>query len=56
VRLAELIPEATLVIMPGTGHFATNARPGLFNQIVLEYLAGKTPSGAVTPPAGTPTS
>jgi pimeloyl-ACP methyl ester carboxylesterase len=56
VRLAELIPEATLVIMPGTGHFATNARPGLFNQIVLEYLAGKTPSGAATPPASTPTS
>src|SRR5215213_5121695 len=54
--MAELIPGSTLVIMPGTGHFATNARPGLFNQVVLEYLAGKTPSGAVTPPAGTPTS
>jgi pimeloyl-ACP methyl ester carboxylesterase len=52
VRLAELIPGATLVIMPGTGHFATNAKPGLFNQIVLEYLAGGAPSVPGTPPAG----
>jgi pimeloyl-ACP methyl ester carboxylesterase len=51
--MAELIPGSTLVIMPGTGHFATNARPGLFNQVVLEYLAGKTPSGAASPTAGT---
>jgi len=51
-RMAELIPGATLVIMPGTGHFAMFARPGLFNQIVLEYLAG---TGPATPPAGTPT-
>jgi pimeloyl-ACP methyl ester carboxylesterase len=49
VRLAELIPGATLVIMPGTGHFAVKARPGLFNQIVLDYLAGKTPSVPGTP-------
>ena len=49
VRLAELIPGATLVIMPGTGHFAMSARPGLFNRIVLEYLAGKTPAVPGTP-------
>jgi pimeloyl-ACP methyl ester carboxylesterase len=55
VRMAELIPGATLVIMPGTGHFATNARPGLFNQIVLEYLAGTAVSPPATPTAGTPT-
>jgi len=53
--MAELIPGATLVIMPGTGHFATNARPGLFNQIVLDYLAGRAPSVPGTPTAGTPT-
>jgi pimeloyl-ACP methyl ester carboxylesterase len=54
--MAELIPGSTLVIMPGTGHFAMTARPGLINPIVLDYLAGTAPSGAMTPPAGTPTS
>jgi pimeloyl-ACP methyl ester carboxylesterase len=48
-RMAELIPGATLVIMPGTGHFAVTARPGLFNQIVLDYLAGKEVSAPATP-------
>jgi pimeloyl-ACP methyl ester carboxylesterase len=54
-RLAELIPGAQLVLIPGTGHFAPFAKPGTFNQIVLDYLAGRAPGGA-TPPAGTPTS
>jgi pimeloyl-ACP methyl ester carboxylesterase len=48
-RMAELIPGATLLIMPGTGHFAVNARPGLVNQIVLDYLAGKEVSAPATP-------
>ena len=48
-RLAELIPGATLVIMPGTGHFAPFAKPGVFNQIVLDYLAGKAPGVPGTP-------
>ncbi len=52
VRMAELIPGAELVLIPGTGHFAMFARPGLFNQIVLDYLAGKAPSVPGTPPAG----
>jgi pimeloyl-ACP methyl ester carboxylesterase len=39
-RMAELIPGAALVIMPGTGHLALSAKPGLFDQIVLDYLAG----------------
>ena len=51
--MAALIPGSTLLIMPGTGHFAMTARPGLINPIVLEYLAGKAPA---TPLAGTPTS
>jgi pimeloyl-ACP methyl ester carboxylesterase len=55
VRMAALIPGAELVIMPGTGHFAAWAKPAVFDQIVLDYLAGKTPSGAATPPAGAPT-
>lgn len=37
-RLAELIPRATLVIMPGTGHFAPFAQPAVFDQIVLDFL------------------
>jgi pimeloyl-ACP methyl ester carboxylesterase len=52
-QLAELIPGSTLVIMPGTGHFALYAKPAVFIPIVLDYLAGKSPT---TPPAGTPTS
>ena len=55
-RLAELIPGAELVIMPDTGHMAPFARPEEFNQIVLDYLAGKTPAAQGTPLAVTPTS
>ena len=40
-RMAELIPGAELVIMPGTGHFAPFARPEEFNRIVLAFLAGE---------------
>jgi pimeloyl-ACP methyl ester carboxylesterase len=47
-RMAALIPRATLVIMPGTGHFALFAKPTVINQIVLDYLAGKVPSLAAT--------
>ncbi len=54
-RLAELIPGATLVFIPGAGHFAPFAKPAVFNQIVLDYLAGRTPGMTATPTAGTPT-
>lgn len=37
-RLAELIPGATLVLIPGTGHFAPFAQPTGFNRIVLDFL------------------
>ena len=53
-RLAALIPGATLVLIPGTGHFAPFAKPQAFNQIVLDYLAGKA-LGMATPTVGTPT-
>jgi pimeloyl-ACP methyl ester carboxylesterase len=36
--MAELIPDAELILMPGTGHFAMFEQPEEFNQIVLEYL------------------
>src|SRR5215213_3115419 len=49
-QMAALIPGSTLVLMPGTGHFAVFAKPGLFDQIVLDYLAGQAPA------AGTPTA
>ena len=56
VRMVELIPGAELVLIPGTGHFAPFAKPAVFNQIVLEYLAGRVVGASATPPAGTPTS
>jgi pimeloyl-ACP methyl ester carboxylesterase len=37
--MAELIPEAELVLMPGTGHFAVFEQPEEFSRIVLDYLA-----------------
>jgi pimeloyl-ACP methyl ester carboxylesterase len=42
-------------LLPGTGHFAVFAKPGLFDQIVLDYLAGKAVGAPTTPTAGTPT-
>lgn len=53
-RMAALIPDATLVIMPGTGHFAPFAQPALFSQIVLDSLDGKALAVAATPVVGTP--
>jgi pimeloyl-ACP methyl ester carboxylesterase len=41
VGLAELIPGATLVIMPDVGHMAPIQQPDEFNRIVLEYLASE---------------
>ena len=38
--MALLIPGAELNLMPGTGHFAMFEQPDIFNQIVIEYLAG----------------
>lgn len=40
VEMAGLIPSATLMLIPGTGHFAMLEKPEGFNQIVLDYLAG----------------
>lgn len=37
-QLAELIPGAELVLMPGTGHFAPLAQPEEFNRIVVDFL------------------
>lgn len=40
-RLAELIPGAELVLIPGTGHFVLFAKPGEFDRIVVAFLAGE---------------
>ena len=37
-QMAELIPTATLVLLPGTGHFAPFEQPARFTQIVLDFL------------------
>jgi len=52
-RMAELIPGATLVLIPGTGHFAVFAKPAVFDQIVLDYLAGKAVAAPATPTGAT---
>ena len=40
VYLFETIPNAALVLMPDTGHFAMFEQPDEFNAIVLAYLSG----------------
>ncbi len=37
--MAVLMPNAELLLIPGTGHFAMIEKPDEFNQIVLDYLA-----------------
>lgn len=36
-----LIPDAELVLMPDTGHFAMFEQPDEFNQIALDFLDGQ---------------
>ncbi len=36
--MAKLIPNSTLALMPGTGHFALWEKPAEFNRIVLAFL------------------
>lgn len=38
--MAELMPNADLLLMPDTGHFAMFEQPEEFNTIVVDYLAG----------------
>jgi pimeloyl-ACP methyl ester carboxylesterase len=54
-EMAELIPNAELVLMPNVGHFAMFATPDMFNSIVLNYLEHDTPMAAevaATPESG----
>jgi len=48
VELAEMIPNAELMIMKGAGHFAPIEQPAEFSEIVLTFLQGET--------VGTPTA
>ena len=36
--LADLIPGARYVTLPGTGHFAMWEQPDVFNRVVLDFL------------------
>ncbi len=40
-EIAELVPDAKLVIMKDASHFAMWQQPEAFNQAVLDFLAGK---------------
>jgi pimeloyl-ACP methyl ester carboxylesterase len=50
--MAELIPGAELVLMPGTGQFSLWTHPDEFIRIVLAFLKGERVG---TPVAATPT-
>lgn len=39
-RLADLIPDAELVLMPGTGHFAMFEQPEEFTGLIVDFLDG----------------
>jgi pimeloyl-ACP methyl ester carboxylesterase len=39
--LRRRIPDARLVVVPGSGHATPYDRPALFNQLVLEFVAGR---------------
>jgi pimeloyl-ACP methyl ester carboxylesterase len=41
VEMANAIPGAKLVILPGVSHFAFLQKPELFNQAVLDFLLAK---------------
>jgi len=38
-EMADLIPTAELIIVPGTGHFGVWEKPEEFNHIMLDFLA-----------------
>lgn len=38
--LTDLIPDASLVTIPGAGHLANREQPAVFNRAVEEFLAG----------------
>ena len=37
-QLAELLPDAELVVVPGAGHVVNLARPDAFNEALLGFL------------------
>jgi pimeloyl-ACP methyl ester carboxylesterase len=38
IEMYDAIPTAELAVVPGTSHFLTQEKPGLVNQIVLDFL------------------
>jgi pimeloyl-ACP methyl ester carboxylesterase len=42
-EIAALIPDATYVEIPGTGHCSHVSMPGAFNRLVLDWLEEHTP-------------
>jgi pimeloyl-ACP methyl ester carboxylesterase len=47
--LADLLPNGTLELMPGTGHFAMIDQPAEFARIVVDYLDASDPAEALQP-------
>jgi pimeloyl-ACP methyl ester carboxylesterase len=45
VRLAALLPDAALCILPHTGHGVPRERPAWFNAIVLDFLTSRVARG-----------
>jgi pimeloyl-ACP methyl ester carboxylesterase len=49
VELFERIPDAQLAVVPGTSHFLQFEKPGLANQLILDFLAETAPPTTVFP-------
>lgn len=47
-ELAEMIPHAELVILPGAAHGLMAEAPNAFNDVVLQFLASASGTGAAT--------
>jgi pimeloyl-ACP methyl ester carboxylesterase len=43
--LAQLFQHAEILTIPNAGHLAPIEQPEAFRQVLLDYLAGLTPSG-----------
>jgi pimeloyl-ACP methyl ester carboxylesterase len=44
-RIAEILPQAELVVIKNAGHNVMYDRPDVFNQAALDFVSGKSANG-----------